>query len=534
MPLATYAQLFAAFSFVLGAAIGSFLNVCIYRMPRDLSVGDPARSFCPNCKYQIPWWNNLPLLSWLLLRGRCANCAQPIAFRYFGVELLTGLLFLGVWWRVGIDHWVLAFPYWILVSLLVVATFIDFEFFIIPDEITIGGAVAGVLLSLAIPTLHGEDANLLGGAWGLAGAALGYGLLWAVVELGKLAFGRRKLAYAPPAAMRWVRRGEEADLRIAEEEMLWSDFFARGNERLLMECEVLEVDGERHEKVSAVWTLDWLEVGERRWELREERRDLGRGERGRAAARGDGLGRREVSRGDRGVSRVEGGALHGGDGVDDRRADRHGGHPAAAAGVVGEDSVWAVSGARGAAVAVRGDGAGAVVHGDGVCGGAGVRRRGRHESWLHTCRARGRGGVAPRPRTRQDAAPGSAALPRSDQLRACLGFSMIFPPAAAAARDLGLMGKGELPESVCGMIAGELRDMGAWLAAGRLSPEHFRAALLALESAKVRRHGLALRAEVLANGRTRFELRTAADDRVCATLDYDSGSRELSIHRLGG
>src|SRR6266581_1272974 len=88
--------LFSAFVFVLGAAIGSFLNVCIYRLPRDLSINRPRRSFCPNCKTPIPGHQNIPLISWLLLCGRCANCGSKIAFRYFAVELLTALLFLAI------------------------------------------------------------------------------------------------------------------------------------------------------------------------------------------------------------------------------------------------------------------------------------------------------------------------------------------------------------------------------------------------------------------------------------------------------
>ena len=175
---AYYEFVFAAFAFILGAAIGSFLNVCIYRMPLDLSVNEPKRSFCPSCKYQIPWYRNLPLISWLSLRGKCANCGAKISFRYFGVELLTALLFLAVWWRVWMhpraewqgQGWVLALPYWILVSLLVVATFIDFEHYIIPDEVTIGGTVAGVLLSFAMPVLHLQPSNLAGGLWSLVGA----------------------------------------------------------------------------------------------------------------------------------------------------------------------------------------------------------------------------------------------------------------------------------------------------------------------------------------------------------------------------
>src|SRR5476649_2754329 len=123
-------------------------------MPRDLSINRPRRSFCPSCQKQIPWHQNLPLISWLYLRGRCASCGSRIAFRYFAVELLTALLFLAVWLAFP---WSIALAYWVFVSLLVAATFIDFEHYIIPDEITIGGTVAGVLAGVALPALMGED-----------------------------------------------------------------------------------------------------------------------------------------------------------------------------------------------------------------------------------------------------------------------------------------------------------------------------------------------------------------------------------------
>jgi leader peptidase (prepilin peptidase)/N-methyltransferase len=284
--------LFALFSAVLGAAIGSFLNVCIYRMPRELSVSKPSRSFCPACKYQIPWYHNVPLVSWLVLRGKCANCGSPIAFRYFGVELLTGLLFLAVWLKLWPTDWILAFPYWIMTALFVVATFIDFEHFIIPDEITWGGAVAGVLLSFAIPPLHahdaagpldpwltahelGADSHLMSGLWAIVGAVAGYGVLWAVVELGKKAFGKKKLQFAQPEPFEWVRKGLDADLKVGKDQMLWSDFFARGNEQILMTLEWIEIDGKRFEKGAARYTLDWLEIGTGKWKLEETDRIAG-------------------------------------------------------------------------------------------------------------------------------------------------------------------------------------------------------------------------------------------------------------------
>ncbi|PYL88579.1 MAG: hypothetical protein DMF16_08115 [Verrucomicrobia bacterium] len=141
-----YDLLFSTFAFVFGACVGSFLNVCIYRLPLNLSVNQPRRSFCPSCKTQIPWHQNLPLVSWLALRGRCANCGARIAFRYFAVELLTAFFFLLIW---KAFPWPIAIAYWVFIALVITATFIDFEHFIIPDEITIGGTVAGLWISRA-------------------------------------------------------------------------------------------------------------------------------------------------------------------------------------------------------------------------------------------------------------------------------------------------------------------------------------------------------------------------------------------------
>src|SRR6476619_448504 len=152
-----YERLFSAIAFVLGACVGSFLNVCIYRLPLNLSVNQPPRSFCPSCKTQIPWHQNLPLVSWLLLRGHCAKCGARIAFRYFAVELLTALFFLIIW---ICFPWQIAIAYWVFIALVIAATFIDFEHFIIPDEITMGGTIAGLGASIAVPQLMSSDRRL--------------------------------------------------------------------------------------------------------------------------------------------------------------------------------------------------------------------------------------------------------------------------------------------------------------------------------------------------------------------------------------
>ncbi len=232
--------------FLLGASIGSFLNVVIYRVPLGISVGDPKRSFCPTCKYQIPWYHNIPIFSWIALRGKCAGCKAPFSARYLGVEALTGLLFLVVWLVFAEEllpfglagGWWIAVPYWVLMSLFVVTVFVDFEHFIIPDGVTIGGAVAGLLFSTVVPSLMGVSVWWQGLAWSLVGAATGFGILWLVVELGKKAFGRLKMEFEEGAE--WVACQhdieDEPALSLGDETLLWSDLFFRKSDRLIVEA----------------------------------------------------------------------------------------------------------------------------------------------------------------------------------------------------------------------------------------------------------------------------------------------------------
>ena len=134
--------------FVLGLTFGSFLNVCIYRMPRDLSVVFPGSS-CPQCKTPIKFYDNVPVFSWLILRGRCRKCKARISPRYLLVELLTGAIFLACYAYFG---WTLSLlKYCIFGFLILGLIFTDAETFLLPDKLTLTGLALGLALSIFVP-----------------------------------------------------------------------------------------------------------------------------------------------------------------------------------------------------------------------------------------------------------------------------------------------------------------------------------------------------------------------------------------------
>lgn len=143
------------FFFCLGACLGSFFNVCIYRIPEDKSVISPG-SQC-GCGAPVKWFDNLPVLSWLLLRGKARCCGRSFSIRYPLVELLTGGLFLLAWYQFGGGSPAQALGVMLLCSFLVPAVFIDLDHMIIPDVFSIGGAIAGVLFSCLFPALHAVE-----------------------------------------------------------------------------------------------------------------------------------------------------------------------------------------------------------------------------------------------------------------------------------------------------------------------------------------------------------------------------------------
>ena len=199
--------LFSSFVFFAGLCVGSFLNVCIWRIPRDESVAWPG-SHCPACNHKIAPWDNVPLLSWLVLGGKCRHCKIPISPRYFIVELLGGAVFASLWLAHGWSP--LLLPYLFFSSALLMATFIDFDHLILPDRVTIGGMLLGPILSFALPSLHGQAERIPALLHSLGGLALGFGVLWTVAAVGSfvlkrdaMGFGDVKLLGAVGACLGW-------------------------------------------------------------------------------------------------------------------------------------------------------------------------------------------------------------------------------------------------------------------------------------------------------------------------------------------
>ena len=190
-----------ALAFVIGACIGSFLNVVIYRVPEEKSL--LTNSACPKCGKPIAFYHNVPIFGWLMLGGKCASCKAGIAWRYPAIELLTGLLFVLTYWQMG---WTVLLPVaLIFVAAMIALVFIDADYMILPNVITYPLFVLAIAIRLIYPiafgytfsdaqyfpitSLHGQPAWLVSLAGALLGALIGGGSLWLVGALWKLLRG---------------------------------------------------------------------------------------------------------------------------------------------------------------------------------------------------------------------------------------------------------------------------------------------------------------------------------------------------------
>jgi leader peptidase (prepilin peptidase)/N-methyltransferase len=243
--------------FVLGAVVGSFLNVCIYRMPLGQSIVSPP-SHCPHCNYSIPWYLNIPLVTWLYLKGKCANCGAPISVRYWLVESLTGVVFMLCWLGFGQQSAAGAIVYSIFMALLIVATFVDFDHFIIPDEITLGGIVMGLLASLLVPKLHGvatPGASLIAG---FEGAVAGVAVVYGVLRLGKLLFGIRRVKLEPAARVIFT----ETALVLPGEEISYEELLYRPADTIKLNATIVELCDRCYQNVSVRLSARKLFIGD--------------------------------------------------------------------------------------------------------------------------------------------------------------------------------------------------------------------------------------------------------------------------------
>jgi leader peptidase (prepilin peptidase)/N-methyltransferase len=209
----------AVWIFTMGCAIGSFLNVCIWRLPRGMSVTEPQRSLCPKCGHSIAWYDNIPLLSYLILGGRCRHCKAPISWQYPVVEGLTGAVLCALYVRQGIFVGTPApqLLLMMLVALLLIgASAVDAQLLIIPDEISVFGLVAGLLAGILLPGLHVgaepyhafESLTGIAPIDGLLGSLLGAGVSGAIVfffaVVGELIFRKEALGFGDTKLMAMV------------------------------------------------------------------------------------------------------------------------------------------------------------------------------------------------------------------------------------------------------------------------------------------------------------------------------------------
>lgn len=238
---------FALATFLFGICVGSFLNVVIYRVPRGLSINQPKRSFCPSCKKEIPVSRNIPLITWLIQRGKCAECECSIPSRYFWIELLTGLLWLACWY--SFPNPLVAILYMLLGAIALVIIAVDIELMLIPRSLTTIAAVTALAGAALIPERFGLLTWKEGLSYSAFGLAIGWAALWLVVLLGKAMFGKRKFTFEN--ATNWEVReptGEDDEEEICfiidDEAIPWSDIFFRKTDKLIVDgLTELNIDG---------------------------------------------------------------------------------------------------------------------------------------------------------------------------------------------------------------------------------------------------------------------------------------------------
>lgn len=183
--------------FWLGAVVGSFLNVVVYRLPRGMSLAEPTFSFCPSCKHRLTIPDLVPILSWVVLRGRCRHCRAPIGARYMGVELTNGVIWAIIWQQQLVAGWdpVRAVGFALFAAALVAAIATDLQFYIIPDQVNAFMFVVGLGMNAAFLVQGRPEAWAMGLPSAVVGGLVGIGVLWGIALLGRLLFQKDAMGH---------------------------------------------------------------------------------------------------------------------------------------------------------------------------------------------------------------------------------------------------------------------------------------------------------------------------------------------------
>ncbi|MBT4818054.1 MAG: prepilin peptidase [Lentisphaerae bacterium] len=254
------------FVWITGLCVGSFLNVVAWRLPQGASIVHPG-SHCPKCDHVLHWWENIPILSWLFLRGSCSNCGLPISLRYPIVELITGVIFFLVWLRI----WFAVLPlslligYGYLAAAIVAIAIIDYENLIIPNEITFTGVATALILAVVYPSSQFVGVTAVGGVAShrmlsnalevialrafpaafaspralallnaFAGALFGLAILWMVLEAGRLVWGRQTVIPEEPEDLEITPE----EIRIGEDLVdTWEYLLFRANDTVRIDVD---------------------------------------------------------------------------------------------------------------------------------------------------------------------------------------------------------------------------------------------------------------------------------------------------------
>jgi len=235
-----------------------------------MSVNEPKRSFCPGCEREIPWFRNLPIVTWLIQLGKCAGCGGKIASRYLLVEVLTAVLFVWAW--MAFENPVTSLMMMAFGVTLLVSFFIDVEHMLIPVPMVWVTAVFGLVGGWFVPELvtMGGAGIWPGDRWmPLAGGLIGWGSLIFMVLLGKVLFGRKKIVFDD--SVQWLLVDPDLDedenaeltLRLDGEDYAWSELFYRTSDRLLMKTHGVDVNGKRERVTDLVMTRDAVFLGKK-------------------------------------------------------------------------------------------------------------------------------------------------------------------------------------------------------------------------------------------------------------------------------